>query len=166
MGFTGSATNPVASDLDSFYDRAINCYSSASYTKLTQLVIQSNMHFEQYQVMKLLGLEEGNEQHAKAFEYLLNLIEMVAKRLIQDGVTNLFNAPLTNIQYLSYIIAKEMPYLFFVPVEKRIKQTYEEDFLDSDLKVLTSACRFNENWIITYLLKEAFSAIKNCGSCQ
>lgn len=162
MGFTGYDSSSSL-NLYTFFDDLPNSYSSASHTKLTQLILSSTIHFEQDQIIKLLGLDKSNSHHLAVYTHLQKLIKHTIIKLDQDGKCDFLNAPLSNIQFVSFIIAKQMSHLFLVPVKKKYN-VYLEDANQWDedgCVVFTWACRFNENWLITYLLKQEYLSLRN-----
>ncbi|EMG47099.1 hypothetical protein SBY92_000756 [Candida maltosa Xu316] len=137
---------------------------SRAKTTLTYLIINSNIEFNQEQLFKILKLSLS-QQHI--YDNLIRNINDVARKLyLEVKHDNLSNYPMTNIQYLSFFIADIFPGIFYVPVPKPVvvgnqttgsiltrKRTQEIVTLTQQI------CKYNEMWIVTYLLKVEFNKV-------
>ncbi|RCK67448.1 hypothetical protein Cantr_02696 [Candida viswanathii] len=136
-------------------------------TALTYLILNSNIHFTEPQVYKTLNLSPDNPSHTSVYQQLLQIVQSAAKSLYNNThIEDLRGYPLSNIQYLSFMIADIYPEMFYCPVW--IREELECDNSESVLvrkktidtvSWILKRCRYNEMWIITYLLKQEFNKV-------
>ena len=99
---------------------------------LTFLVLNSNIRFEKTHVFKILHLEQLNVFHQRLYHKLASVVDMVAASLNKEhNLSTLSLYPVTDIVGISWFVADYFPCLSKVP-------------------------RYNQMWIITYLLKIAY----------
>ncbi|KAI5957907.1 hypothetical protein CANMA_004339 [Candida margitis] len=128
---------------------------------LTLLILTSDIVFKERHILKILQLEQSNQLHQQIYQRLTSLIDdIVASVYKEHRLSTLNSYPLTEIVAISYFVADKFPWLFYnydkLDTSKsesallRAKEVAEEAYL---LKVP----RYNQVWIITYLLKEAYN---------
>lgn len=133
-------------------------------TSLTYLIINSNIQFSQSQIFKILNLSIDNPIHNRVYDQLISIINTTTKNLYHNvHEENLQEYPLTNLQYLSFMIADKFPEIFYCPIW--LLEEFESEQADSVLirkslhdtiSWVLKRCRYNEMWIITYLIKQEF----------
>ena len=134
-------------------------------TSLTYLIINSNVQFSQSQIFKILNLSIDNPIHNRVYDQLISIINTTTKNLYHNvHEENLQKYPLTNLQYLSFMIADKFPEIFYCPIW--LLEEFESEQADSVLirkslhdtiSWVLKRCRYNEMWIITYLIKQEFT---------
>ncbi|RLV90430.1 hypothetical protein JA1_004575 [Spathaspora sp. JA1] len=104
----------------------------------------------QEQIMHILNLDPHQQSHLMIYSDLIEAVRSTAKHLYTNTrLSSLSKFPFTNVEFVSFEIARIFPELFYVPVEK----------LCGASLVLSYKCRFTEMWIITYLLKQEYIAV-------
>jgi len=136
-------------------------------TALTYLILNSNIKLTQNHIYKILGLCSKNAFHIEIFKLLIQLINSAANSIFCSiRAHSLSQYPLTNIQYISYMIADEFPEIFYVPIAKKVEfeinngvSVLVDKWSTETVTLTVNRSKYNEMWIITYLLKTEFEKI-------
>ncbi len=136
-------------------------------TALTYLILNSNIKFTQNHIYKILGLCSENAFHIEIFKLLIQLINSAANSIFCSiRAHSLSQYPLTNIQYISYMIADEFPEIFYVSIAKKVEfeinngvSVLVDKWSTETVTLTVNRSKYNEMWIITYLLKTEFEKI-------
>lgn len=127
---------------------------------LTFLVLNSNIRFEKTHVFKILHLEQLNVFHQRLYHKLASVVDMVAASLNKEhNLSTLSLYPVTDIVGISWFVADYFPCLFYD--YDNLNTLKSESILlrkdDSAREAsLSKVPRYNQMWIITYLLKIAY----------
>ena len=136
-------------------------------TALTYLIVHSNLKLTRNHIYKILGLYPKNPFHIELYKSLIRLINSVVHTLFDPIRTcSLSQYPLTNIQYISFMIADEYREIFYVPIIKRVEldinngvSVLVDKWSTETVPVTVNRSKYNEMWIITYLLKTEFEKV-------
>ncbi|EGW32781.1 uncharacterized protein SPAPADRAFT_137569 [Spathaspora passalidarum NRRL Y-27907] len=132
-----------------FFNNAIPAFNTISLSKLTKFTIQTQITLSQHQIMHILNLDSSEPLHNEVYASLINVVRKTARYLyVNTKLSTLREFPMTNVEFVSFEIARKFPELFYVPVEKS----------GGEFR-LSYKCRFTEMWIITYLLKQEYSKV-------
>ena len=134
---------------------------------LTYLIINANIHLTESQIYKVLNFDSDNPLHNAVYNQLITIIHTAAEDLFHNTqLDDLKLYPLTNIQCLSFMIADMYPEVFYIPVwiMDELENEQSESVLirkttNETISWILKRCRYNEMWIITYLLKQEFIKI-------
>lgn len=127
---------------------------------LTMLILNSNIEFKEFHVFKILQLQQNNVSHQQLYQRLASLIDKVAASLYKEHMlSTLSSYPLTEIVVISYFVTEKFPCLFYdydtldLLKSKSILLQRKDSAKEASI---TKIERYNQMWIITYLLKVAY----------
>lgn len=127
---------------------------------LTMLILNSNIEFKEFHVFKILQLQQNNVSHLQLYQRLASLIDKVAASLYKEHrLSTLSSYPLTEIVVISYFVAEKFPCLFYDYDTLDLLKSESILFQRKDAAekaTITKIERYNQMWIITYLLKVAY----------
>ena len=134
---------------------------------LTYLIINANIHFTESQIYKILNFASDNPLHNIVYNQLIKIIHTAAEDLFYSTqLDDLKLYPLTNIQYLSFMIADMYSEIFYIPVwiideleNEQAESVLIRKTTNETISWILKRCRYNEMWIITYLFKQEFIKI-------
>ncbi|CAI5759022.1 unnamed protein product [Candida verbasci] len=140
----------------------MNKYKDSTFdnTALTRLIITSNISFNKKQIMKILNLTNTQES---VYQELIRLVKLVVDQIYNDAPLTEF--PMTILKSISFQIADKFEEIFYTPIHKVASYTERsiiENLHDMQRKLqptVVNCPRYNEMWIITYLIKAEYNKV-------